>query len=137
MQKHKDEQYEEEKTVTGFVSRTIEQIKSMVDSDVVVGKEIYHEDGKIVLPVSKVSVGFVSGGGEYGKENNKIAPYAGGSGAGFSVIPMGLVVVDNGKVDYVKISQAEPLMKLIDILPETINAILKKVNKKDNKDDKN
>lgn len=114
--------------IENLISNTIKEIKSMVDSDVVVGKEILvGESGKKILPISRVSVGFVAGGGEYSKNQEKGRfPYAGGSGAGFSVIPMGVLVVDKTGVDYLKISQSEPLLKLIDCIPDCINALKKK-----------
>lgn len=123
-----DDELKKSQPIENLISNTIKEIKSMVDSDVVVGKEILvGESGKKILPISRVSVGFVAGGGEYSKNQEKGRyPYAGGSGAGFSVIPMGVLVVDKTGVDYLKISQSEPLLKLIDCIPDCINALKKK-----------
>ena len=56
------------KDLEDILKRTIEHLRSVSDSDAVVGKTIVTEDGTAVIPVSKVSYGFVAGGGEYGGE---------------------------------------------------------------------
>ena len=120
-----------EQPIENLISNTIKQIKALVDSDIVVGKEIVSNTGKKILPISRVSVGFVAGGGEYTEKQDKVRyPYAGGSGAGFSVIPMGLIVINGGEVEYIKITQSEPLIKLIDCIPDAINALTKKHKEK-------
>ena len=46
---------------------TMEQLKAMVDVDTVIGNPIPTASGGVILPVSRVTLGFLSGGGEYGK----------------------------------------------------------------------
>ena len=132
----KEEKGEEVKSVRepikDLIADAIKEIKGMIDSDVVVGKEIRTANDMIVVPISRVSVGFVAGGGEYKATTiDDKSPYAGGSGAGFSIIPMGLVVINKDEVKMIKITQAEPLMKLIDILPEVVKNLKDKISKKD------
>lgn len=123
--------------ITELVSNAIKEIKGMIDSDVVVGKQIRTSDDKVIVPISRVSVGFVAGGGEYNATTiDAKSPYAGGSGAGFSIIPMGLVVINGEDVQMIKVSQAEPLLKLIDIIPEVVKSAVEKKKQKGKDDEK-
>ena len=73
-------------------------IRRLIDVDVVVGKAIY-ASSLIVFPLTKVTMGFVSGGGEYYSELREIKkdneyPFAGGAGSGSSVQPIGFLIVE-------------------------------------------
>ena len=120
------------------MSTALKNIRSLVDVDVVVGKPIENESSLIVLPLTKVTMGFVSGGGEYYSELKEIKkdteyPFAGGSGAGMSLQPIGFLVIDGKCVEIVKVDQKTALEKLIEAVPEITKFISKnfKKNKKD------
>lgn len=70
----------------------MQSIKDMVDVNTVVGDAVETNDGSVIIPISQVACGFAAGGGEYelseGDKPNDM-PFAGGSGAGVSVKPMG------------------------------------------------
>lgn len=129
MKKNKESELKKEQPIENLISNTIKEIKSMVDSDIVVGKKIVDENNKQIFPISKISVGFVAGGGEYSKKEEERFPYAGGSGAGFSVVPMGVLIVDKGEVQYLKITQSDPIIKLLDRLPDCIDSLAKRKEK--------
>ena len=77
-----------------LMQSTLENIRGMVDVNTVVGDPIDARDGSTVIPLSRVSFGFVSGGGEYASAPaGPEKPFAGGSGAGVSVQPVGFLVV--------------------------------------------
>ena len=78
-----------------LMQSTLENIRGMVDVNTVVGDPIDARDGSTVIPLSRVSFGFVSGGGEYKtpRQTEEDKPFAGGSGAGVSVQPVGFLVV--------------------------------------------
>ena len=78
-----------------LMQSTLENIRGMVDVNTVVGDPIDARDGSTVIPLSRVSFGFVSGGGEYKtpRQTDEDKPFAGGSGAGVSVQPVGFLVV--------------------------------------------
>ena len=120
------------------MSTALKNIRSLVDVDVVVGKPIENESGLIVLPLTKVTMGFVSGGGEYYSELKELKkdteyPFAGGSGAGLSLQPIGFLVIDGKIVEIVKVDQKTAIEKLIEVVPEITKFISKnfKKNKKD------
>lgn len=80
-----------------MLRRTVECIRAAVESDEIIGKPIVTGDGSIVLPVSKLSYGFVAGGGEYGDASEGRLPYAGASGGGVTVTPLGFFVCGREK----------------------------------------
>lgn len=120
----------QESRVEKIVGLLTENLKSMIDTKMIVGEAI-HADGTTVLPISKLSVGFVSGGGEYSKKNEKekLPPFAGGSGAGYSVSPVGFVIINKDDVKVIKISPNELASKFVEVLPEVVDAINKNINK--------
>ena len=80
---------------------SLDKVRSLIDVNCVVGNAITMPNNSVIIPISKVSVGFVSGGGEYNdlnaKRNSADFPMAGGTGGGFTVTPIGFFVVDNNK----------------------------------------
>ena len=72
-----------EHPIQGLMNVTMEKIHQMVDSNTIIGKPITTEDGITILPVSKVSFGFASGGTDFdGKNAANKDLFGGGSGAG-------------------------------------------------------
>ena len=75
--------------IDNMMQTTMESIRGMVDVNTVVGAPVMDQKGTTIIPISKVSFGFVAGGGEYAVEDGKqkpvptdIFPFAGGTGAG-------------------------------------------------------
>ncbi|MBQ8426048.1 MAG: hypothetical protein IJX17_08570 [Clostridia bacterium] len=115
-------------------------IRRLIDVDVVVGKAIYAST-LIVFPLTKVTMGFVSGGGEYYSELNEIKketeyPFSGGSGAGMSLQPIGFLVIDGRDVKIVKMEQKSAFEKLVEAVPEVAKFISKHLNKNEKNEDK-
>ena len=110
-----------------IMETALSRIKSMIDTSIVVGEKIETTDGQVIIPISKVSVGFVAGGGEY-NQNQDTTPFAGGSGAGFSVSPIGFAVFSKGKINLTKIEPNENLEKLIESIPEVAKIIAQKLS---------
>ena len=98
---------------------TLKNLKGMIDTSIVIGEERRVEDS-IIVPVSKVSVGFVSGGGEYG-DDKKLKhitsfPYAGGSGGGCNITPIGFLILSSNKTKFVKVSGENELQQIASIV---------------------
>ena len=71
---------------------TMGKIREMVDVNTIVGAPITTPDGTTLIPVSKVSFGFASGGTDFqikGNEKASAQPFGGGSGAGVNLTPAG------------------------------------------------
>lgn len=108
------------------------KIRNFIDADTVIGTPVVAADGMTIIPVSKVSMGFLTGGGEYSdlsSEQKIDYPFAGGSGAGVSVQPIGFLVSDGKSIKLVNIGDKNPLEKLMDIAPDIVDAVMDKVKK--------
>lgn len=96
------------------------KLKDIIDVNTVVGTPLFLEDGTMIVPITKVAMGFVAGGGEYSqnippKNAQKEYPFAGGSTAGFSVTPVGFLIGKSGNLKLVSVdnqSKFEEVCKL-------------------------
>jgi len=112
---------------------TMQRIRDMVDVNEIVGKPIVLPDGVTLIPVSKVSFGFASGGSDFqGKRADPVNPFGGGAGAGVKMDPVAFIVVKDGNVRLLNIGGGEPsvLDKIIDLAPEFVNKVADAVQKK-------
>ena len=104
---------------------TMEKVKEMVDTNVIIGEAI-HVDDVTIIPVSKISVGFASGGSDFSKKTGKTdANFGGGGGAGISVTPVSFLVVQNGTVRILGIDSAPitSLDRALDMLPSVMDKV--------------
>lgn len=90
-----------------MMSAAMKDLNSMVDVNTIIGKPFKTSDGKTVTPVSKITFGFITGGGEYGevkaiKETS--LPFSGGSGAVVSLKPSGFLIDDGESVKLISVS---------------------------------
>lgn len=119
----------EKHPIDALMGTTMDSIKDMVDVNTVVGDPVQAADGTTIIPVSRVSFGFAAGGGEYSAGQGKAPaapeglPFAGGSGAGVSVHPMGFLVVGNGQVKMLPTNYATPVDRVMELLPEVMGEI--------------
>ena len=109
---------------------TMEQIRSMVDVNTVVGAPVMGTQDTTIIPISKVSFGFVAGGGEYRAEEAKSRmpapenfPFAGGTGAGVSVQPVGFLVVGNGTVKVLPAQSGNALERMVELMPQIVEEL--------------
>ncbi len=120
-----------EQKISEIMETTMEKIKTMVDANTIIGDKIVVDDVTII-PISKLSFGFASGATDFAGKNNGSQVFAGGGGAGASIHPVGFLVVKNGDVSMLPISQVQTATsKVIDMLPETfqkIKGLFKKKN---------
>ena len=129
------------------VQATLAQIRNMIDADTVIGTPVETASGTTIIPVSKVAVGFATGGLDFNDKNGgatgKPQNFGAGGGTGISVQPIGLLCVSkDGYVELINIGVKNPsdpieqLSDLIDRSPEIIAKIkaLFAKNKKDNEE---
>ena len=69
-----------EKSAGAILASTIEKIRDLVDTSTIIGEAIYAEGGTTIIPVSKVTYGFASGGADFPSKSNKDL-FGGGGGA--------------------------------------------------------
>ena len=92
-----------ERAINGFMGISMEKIRTLVDSNTIIGDPIRCDDGVTVIPVSKISVGFASGGSDLPTRTQK-EYFAGGAGGGMSVKPVGFLVVKGGEVELMQLT---------------------------------
>lgn len=104
----------------------MESIKEMVDVNTILGDPVETPDGNVVVPVSRVSLGFAAGGAEYEATRSREGsgfPFGGGSGAGISVNPVAFLVVGQGQVRLLPMESNVIFDRLIDLAPRLIDQI--------------
>ena len=128
--------YTSSETINDLINSSMEKIKTIVDSSTIVGEKVITDDGTTIIPISKVSVGYVVGGGEYADvSSRRVAnhfPMAGGSSGGMSVTPVGFLVILQNKVEFVNVENKSLYQTLLNIF----NALLAKVEKPEESDEK-
>ena len=134
-----------ENKLNDMIGVSLEKIKELAGTETVIGDPIYTPNGTLILPVSKVSMGFASGGIDYGhkKEENSKRPdrFGGGGGTGVTVTPIAfLIVAPDGKVELTPIAAphnvdtVDKVAALIERSPdilERLKAVLVGKKKKD------
>ena len=119
--------------VEELIKSSVEKVKLLMETNTIVGDCIKVLDNTTIIPISKVSVGFVAGGGEYSdKSSRRVAnhfPMTGGSGCGMSVTPIGFIVINNNNVSFVDVENKTLYQTLVNLADK----IISKLNtKKDN-----
>lgn len=110
--------------IEGLMKTAMESIKEMVDVNTVVGDAVETNDGTVIIPVSQVACGFAAGGGDYELVNSpKTAPFAGGSGAGVSVKPVGFLVVRMNEVRLISTYGNHLAERLVDVMPQVFDKL--------------
>ena len=118
-----------EKQINSVIQTALENIREMIDVNTVIGEAVVAGNGNTVIPVSKVSFGFVAGGGEYGESQlrqkhmdttDADIPFAGGSGAGVTVQPLGFLVTGPDSVRLLPAQCYQPIDRLIELIPQAM-----------------
>lgn len=132
-----------ENKIQDIIKTSLENIRSMIDANTVIGNPINTESGTTIIPISKVSMGFASGGLDYNGKIVKPTPaptgaqnFGGGGGTGLSVVPVGFLVVGaDGSVSMINVGDkvpSDPVEQIIDLVersPEIIDKIVSLIKK--------
>lgn len=109
------------------VQLTMDKLREMVDVNTVVGDPIHTPEGITVIPVSKVSIGLVSGGSDFTPKNQPAGnnAYGGASSAGVNIQPQAFLVINGDNVRLLPVASQNygPLDKAIDLLPEVLGKL--------------
>ena len=122
--------------VNDLIASSLSQIRELAGTETVVGDPIYTPNGTLILPVSKISMGFATGGLDFGKkkdadgEAKKGTSFGGGGGTGVTVSPVAFLIVSaTGKIDLIPISsnrEVDTIDKVADLIersPEIIKRV--------------
>lgn len=118
-----------EKSAGAILSSTIEKIRDLVDTSTIIGEPIYAEGGITIIPVSKVTYGFASGGADFPSKNTKEL-FGGGGGAGVTITPVAFLVVNDGEVTLKHITAYDNAAeRVVNLVPEMFDKVTGLVNK--------
>ena len=109
--------------ISEIVQSAITNLTKVAEVNTIIGKPIVAYDGTTILPVSQITFAFMAGGGEYGNKNlirsyaknNIDGNFAGGSGGGATLKPVGFLVVDKNGVNMITTSGDTTLEKIVDL----------------------
>lgn len=119
--------------IENILRTTMEQLKLIADVNTVVGAPIMTSDNTIVLPVCKISFGFISGGGEYGQQKSPLRkagqafeetesgyPFIGSSVVAVTMQPAAFLTVQNGHVSVLPADSDGTLDRIVDRIPQLV-----------------
>ena len=119
-----------EKSANGILKTTIEKVRDLVDVSTIIGEPINLPDGLTIIPVSKVTYGFASGGSDFPSKNS-VELFGGAGGAGITINPVAFLVIKDGDVTIKHIvSNDNAIERAVSLVPEMFDKVTKLSNKK-------
>ena len=111
--------------IEGMMDTTLEKIKQMVDVNTMIGDPITTPDGTVIIPVSKVTYGFASGGSDFPSKSQPSKDFfGGGAGAGVTLTPVAFLAISEGNV---RLLQVDPYNsstdRVVSIVPDVVDKI--------------
>lgn len=111
-----------EQSASGIMGTTIEKMRQLVDVSTIIGDPI-KVDGVTVIPVSKVTCGFASGGSDFPSKSNADI-FGGGGGAGMTITPIAFIVVNNGEVSIKHIATSDgSTERIVGMIPDVVSQV--------------
>lgn len=110
--------------ISDLLNVSMTSIKEMIDANTIIGTPINYSNA-IIIPVSKLHLGFLSGGSDIKPNNNKENPlFGGGTGGGLSITPIAFLVIQNDEVKLLALDDNTHLFeKAIDTMPKIVDKV--------------
>ena len=116
--------------ISDIVETAVQNLSKVAEVNTIIGKPIVTMDGTTIMPISQITFAFMAGGGEYG---NKVPPkkffndgamsnFAGGSGGGASLTPVGFLVIDREGVRVVEADRESTANKILDVAKDIVKS---------------
>ena len=116
--------------VEGLMGVSVEKIHELVDANTVIGTPITIDEGITLIPVSRVSYGFASGGTDLPNKNASEL-FGGGAGAGIQITPVAFLTVKNGEINLLPVvSRPDSMDRMISMVPDLVDKVSDKISKK-------
>ena len=118
--------------INEVLQTTMGKIREMVDANTVVGQPIVTQEGVTLIPVSRISFGFATGGSDFGKTQNTPKNFGGGAGAGVNVVPVGFLIIKDGNVRLLPVAPpaADTAGRVVEMVPEMFDKVTDYIDKK-------
>lgn len=127
--------------VENLMKSTMENLRNMIDINTVVGDTVKMNNGNCIIPISKVTFGFASGGSDFALNNENYKdgdyPFGGGTGAGVSVKPVAFLIVRDESVRLLPVEQDTTYDRIVDTVPQVLEIIKDFTKNKDKKSQNN
>ena len=109
--------------VQELMASALGKMRDLVDSNTIIGSPINTQDGTVILPVSKISFGFVSGGTDFASKTQKDL-FGGAASSGASITPVGFLVIKEGSVRFMQVAEGNATIdRLINMMPEVVDRL--------------
>ena len=120
--------------LSDLMRSTMEKVHEMVDTNTIIGQPITTHDGVTLIPISKVSLGFGGGGGDYGKGTKE--NFGGGAGAGVKIDPVAFLILKDGVARMLPVAAApmSTVDRIVDLVPDVMAKVEKYIDKKQEKE---
>ena len=121
-----------------LMQNTMENVKNILKVDTVVGDPIYTPDGIMLVPISRISVGFGGGGVEFNSKKAGERPYGGGNATGVKIDPIGFLIIKDGVVRMVNVTPpaSNTVDRVIDLVPQVMDRLDAFIDKHNSSSDK-
>ena len=124
------EQNNTQNPVNEVVKDSLENLKTLIDVNTIIGDQINTPDGTTIIPISKVSFGFAAGGSEI-PTSKTTTPFGGGSGGGVTITPIAFLVIAKGEVKILEISTADNTAdRVVNMVPQVVDKVSELINNK-------
>lgn len=126
---------EKQHPIGELITTTMQKIREIADVNTIVGQPI-HAEGVTIIPISKLSIGFASGGSDFATKNQKPDSdnaFGGGGGAGVNLTPVAFLVVKGDTVKLMPVAPApgSTVDRVVEMVPEVIDKITGFIEKQD------
>ena len=113
-----------EHPINSLMDTSIKKIKELVNANTIIGDPITTPDGTTIIPVSKVTYGFASGGSDLPTKKDNRECFGGGSGAGVTIQPIGFLTISKGNIKMVPINYYEGAAdRIVGMIPEAFEKV--------------
>ena len=124
-----------EHPIQQLINDAMGKVREIVDSNTVIGTPITTREGTTILPVSKISFGFVSGGTDFANEKQKDL-FGGAASSGASITPVGFLVIKGDSVKLIQLAEnGRAVDRVLNMVPEVLDKVEGFISK-DKKSDK-
>ena len=116
----------EENPIGRLMNTTMENVRNVLKTDTVVGDPITTPDGMMLVPISRISMGFGGGGIELNsKRSADTRPYGGGNATGVKIEPIGFLIIKDGSIRMVNVTPPanNTVDRIIEMVPQVIDKV--------------
>lgn len=120
----------EQHPISDFTQSAMNSLRSLVDVNTIIGDAITTADGTVIIPVSKVSFGFGTGGSDLPAQKPDL--FGGVNGGGVTIQPLAFLVIHGGRVELLQMQSADNTAdRIVNAVPGVMDKLLDLIPKKD------